>query len=233
MVEINEKVARSGHTNDGGTIKIRPLLEEELRAVAAMAAERFLDDPLFCVQLAGVEARKELLTVWLMSELEMYRQKGDVWVLANGRGLLAGHESRHQKSSPYFRLARLIKKRSQGVIGKEDWRRIMANSKPLWRLTRVRWRKQAAKGDYFYVDLVVVAKEMKGSGAFRSLLEPFLAKADQAGMPVLLDTNNFANLPIYHHFGFQLVREYAAPQVAVKQYCLMRHPAGDRFPQSD
>ncbi|MFI8962191.1 GNAT family N-acetyltransferase [Streptomyces sp. NPDC053493] len=51
----------------------------------------------------------------------------------------------------------------------------------------------------------------QGQGQGAALLRSGLAKADEAGLPVYLESSKAANLPVYEHFGFTVREEFALP----------------------
>jgi GNAT superfamily N-acetyltransferase len=73
-----------------------------------------------------------------------------------------------------------------------------------WEETAARVRKEHAPAKGYYLFLLAVKPEYQGQGYAGNLLRPVLQKADADGLPVYLETQNPANLPLYEHFGFRV-----------------------------
>lgn len=78
--------------------------------------------------------------------------------------------------------------------------------------------------DFFYFSSVAVDADKRGSGAFGRLFRPFLAWADQLGLPCYLDcfTENLEN--IYAHYGFETLQHTTAPGFDITERCMVRYP---------
>lgn len=61
------------------------------------------------------------------------------------------------------------------------------------------------KKDYIKVDMLVVLKEYQGQGYMRKLMEIAYAKADEHGVPCILDTDAKNKLDKYCHLGMKHV----------------------------
>ena len=57
---------------------------------------------------------------------------------------------------------------------------------------------------YRFLWTIGVEEAARGTGQVRELLKPHLDKADQAGIPVFLETVVERNIAIYHHYGFEV-----------------------------
>ena len=60
---------------------------------------------------------------------------------------------------------------------------------------------------HWFLSIVALEREQRGTGAGRRLIEAGLAPAHAAGVPVHLDTNRPENLPIYERLGFEVASE--------------------------
>ena len=88
----------------------------------------------------------------------------------------------------------------------------------------LRWRKQkCGKSNYYYIQLIAIERTMKGNGVLRRLIDPVLECCEQQKIPVLLDTHDKDNVPIYQHFGFELVMEHPSKNdSSIAQYSMMK-----------
>jgi hypothetical protein len=46
-------------------------------------------------------------------------------------------------------------------------------------------------------------------------------------MVAYLETNKEANVPLYEHYGFDLMKEELIPKSPVTHYAMVRHPKGE------
>ena len=46
-------------------------------------------------------------------------------------------------------------------------------------------------------------------------------------MVAYLETNKDANVGLYRHYGFDLMKEELIPQTPVMHYAMVRHPVGE------
>jgi ribosomal protein S18 acetylase RimI-like enzyme len=84
----------------------------------------------------------------------------------------------------------------------------------LRRLATVESRAQAlheryAPGSHWYLAQIGVEPAFQRQGIASRLLRPMLVRADAAGLPCYLETENPANIGIYQRYGFQVVAEDA------------------------
>lgn len=84
------------------------------------------------------------------------------------------------------------------------------------------WHREFIKGNYYHIKIVAVAKEYRGQGIFRKLIMPIINSCDENSIPIILETNTVENIPIYQHFGFELVKTINDEEDFC-QYCFIKH----------
>ncbi len=82
--------------------------------------------------------------------------------------------------------------------------------------------KKYAGEPHFYLDNLAVLAESRGQGLSSKLIRPILAMADARKAVVYTDTENRSNVPLYEHFGFQVVEEAAVGSTGVTIWALRR-----------
>jgi GNAT superfamily N-acetyltransferase len=88
------------------------------------------------------------------------------------------------------------------------------------------WEEERAAGrDFIHFYALGVDPARRGSGAFRQLIEPFLAYADDHGIPCYLETYTDELRRLYEHFGFHLVDVRTARGCPLVERCMERPPA--------
>lgn len=89
------------------------------------------------------------------------------------------------------------------LLGKRIWRGLL-----WWRLVETRQPRYP----HWKLFLIGVLPEHQGRGIGSALLRPILARCDEEGWPIYLDTGHPGNLPFYHRVGFEVVRKVELPQ---------------------
>jgi GNAT superfamily N-acetyltransferase len=64
---------------------------------------------------------------------------------------------------------------------------------------------------HWYLGLLGTEPSRQGTGVARALLEPMLARADDEGLPVFLETGMAGNVAIYERFRFATIAESDVP----------------------
>lgn len=67
--------------------------------------------------------------------------------------------------------------------------------------------KKYAPHPHYYLSLLAVHPNSHGKGVAGKLLRPILKKSDRMNLGVYLETSNPKNVPMYEHFGFQVMEE--------------------------
>ena len=196
----------------------------ELVELAEMAAERFSGDPQVRRMFDGIHQSERNMAEIFYTQLQHSYRHGKVYTLDDCSGLLAVHHSAEESLWGYLWMGLSMNRRLKHTMSREEQRRFSQNNKGMANVARLNWRKKAAPRGYYFIDLIAVEEKNKGTGAFRRLMHPVLTRGDREMTPVLVDTYNPNNLPIYEHFGFVRVEEHPSKVEGPCQYCMMRDP---------
>ena len=79
----------------------------------------------------------------------------------------------------------------------------------------------------WYLYNLSIKKEAQGKGIASKLMRPMLGFCDDEKMVAYLETNKAANVGLYQHYGFDLMKEEIIPQTPVTHYAMVRHPKGE------
>ena len=79
----------------------------------------------------------------------------------------------------------------------------------------------------WYLYNLSIRKDAQGKGIASKLMRPMLAFCDRERMVAYLETNNEANVGLYRHYGFDLMKEELIPSTPVTHYSMVREPIGD------
>ena len=79
----------------------------------------------------------------------------------------------------------------------------------------------------WYLFNLSIKKEAQGKGIASKLMRPMLQFCDDERMVAYLETNKEANVGLYQHYGFDLMREELIPKSPVTHYSMVRRPKED------
>jgi len=77
---------------------------------------------------------------------------------------------------------------------------------------------------HWYLFLLGVEPRHQGKGYASNLLRGMLYRIDKEGLPCYLETEVEKNVPIYEHFGFEVIDEFIVPNTMVKIWAMLRKP---------
>jgi len=87
-------------------------------------------------------------------------------------------------------------------------------------------RKRHAPFRHWYLQSIGVAPEFEGKGYAGALLKPMFARMDTEHLPCYLETENQKNVPLYEHYGFQVVEEGRIPTTELTNWAMLRQKSG-------
>ena len=79
---------------------------------------------------------------------------------------------------------------------------------------------------HWYLAMLGVDPQFQGQGYASLLLNSMLARIDEEQLPCFLETTKAKNVPLYQHFGFNVIAEYVLPDSAVKFWGMLREHGG-------
>ena len=77
---------------------------------------------------------------------------------------------------------------------------------------------------HWYLFLLGVDPQHQGKGYASTLLRGMLSRVDEEDLPCYLETEVERNVPIYEHFGFDVIDEFIVPDTMVKIWAMLREP---------
>ena len=85
--------------------------------------------------------------------------------------------------------------------------------------------KKAFTDNYdWYLYNLSIKKDAQGKGIASKLMRPMLQFCDDERMVAYLETNKAANVSLYQHYGFDLMKEELIPKTPVTHYAMVRNP---------
>lgn len=85
-------------------------------------------------------------------------------------------------------------------------------------------KKQYTDHYDWYLFNLSVRRDAQGKGIASKLMRPMLQFCDDERMVAYLETNKDVNVPLYRHYGFDLMREELVPNTPVMHYAMARRP---------
>ena len=85
-------------------------------------------------------------------------------------------------------------------------------------------KKQYTDHYDWYLFNLSVRRDAQGKGIASKLMRPMLQFCDDERMVAYLETNKDVNVPLYRHYGFDLMKEELVPNTPVMHYAMVRRP---------
>ena len=191
------------------------LEESRLEEASRVLARAFHDDPAWVWLIDDEEKRRELLP-WLF-RVGFDVTAADVWTTT---GIIQGAARWLPPGRPPMRIAATLRalvttpfKLGTAIAP------FLAYGRAVESL-----RAEVMPGPHWYLAGIGVEPSAQRRGVGGALLEPGLAAAARAALPVVLLTNNEANLPFYAHYGFEVVREERTPKNGPNAWAMVKSP---------
>ena len=88
-------------------------------------------------------------------------------------------------------------------------------------------KKELTDNYDWYLYNLSIKKDAQGKGIASKLMRPMLQFCDDERMVAYLETNKEANVSLYRHYGFDLMKEDLIPKTSVVHYSMVRRPRGE------
>ena len=85
-------------------------------------------------------------------------------------------------------------------------------------------KKEFTKNYDWYLYNLSIKKDAQGKGIASKLMRPMLQFCDDERMVAYLETNKAANVGLYQHYGFDLMKQELIPKTPVTHYAMVRNP---------
>lgn len=198
------------------------LKESELRTYVELMKTRFLEDPGVIFQVKDLDRAELLIKAQFEGQIEAFMEENAVQVQADGKGLLIGYSTR---DLPEDRLMNVMQQSSQkllAVVNQEELQVLQDRAVRQAQIIPQNWHTAYVDGAVYHLLIIATDESVKGTGVFRKLITPVLEKCEANKEPIVLETFNPNNLPIYEHFGFNLMESHTSDDMGLTCYCMMR-----------
>ncbi|MDX3533056.1 N-acetyltransferase [Streptomyces sp. MB09-01] len=198
---------------------IRCARPAEARAVAALLARAFADDPVMTWMIPGPACRARRTAVYFrLAQRQQRPRAGGVRVAATGGGrLLAAalwsgpgrwKTSAVQELAAVPHYARAFGPR--GLPRAADVQNALHEVHP--------------DAPHWYLSTLGTDPALQGAGIGSALVREQLAHCDRLGEPAYLESSRASNVPFYERFGFRVTREIRLPDDGPALWTMWREP---------
>lgn len=193
--------------------------------LAKLLAVSFADDPLTILQTKNLNNKEDFLIKLFREQLEIYSKTRDVFLLDEGcMSVLIGCERKRLKILKEFFLGIKAGGRIKKQLEKPDLNTYANNLKIAAGAVDLNWFKPLNLRNFYHINVIAVDKTEKGKGRFRALLSPIFYYCNKHNLPIILETVNPNNVPLFEHIGFKLVRKIEDRKEGIIQYCFILMP---------
>ena len=196
-------------------MEIVRLERERLGEASDVLARAFHDDPAWVWLIPDANRRARLLP-WLF-RVGFDVTAADVWTT---EGIVRGAARWLPPGRPPMRVGPTLKAFVTTPL------RLGSSIAPFLAYGRAveALRAEAVPEPHWYLAGIGVEPSAQGRGIGSALLRPGIEAAAAAGLPVVLLTNNEANLAFYERNGFATVREGHTPKNGPNAWAMVMHP---------
>jgi len=196
------------------------LTKAQIKPTAEMFARSFQDDPLYSYFIPNVTKRKDKARIILEGIVRYGLLYGEVYATSYN---LEGAVSWIPSEKAEFTTWRMIRSGYLSVLlrlGRRAVSRAMSYGDYASSM-----HKRHAPFRHWYLMVIGVDPSYQGRGYASALIKPMLARIDRERLPCYLDTENERNVPIYQHFGFEVVEEGTVPRTNTTVWAMLRESA--------
>jgi len=205
------------HRSGGASVTVVSLDESKLDLAAAALGRAFQDDPLQSYVFPDPVARERLSPDHFRPVLRYGIRYGEVLTTPGVPVGAAVWLPPGQTSVTDERAAETGLDRLASTIGADAANRffsVLGFIDP--------FHHQDAPDPHWYTMIIGVEPSAQGRGCGRSLLQPILDRAENAGQACYLETAQPDNIAFYRHLGFRVLREVKEPSSGLRLWTLRR-----------
>ena len=196
--------------------------EKDLERLAEVAADAYQDYPLHNWFMGGtydVKASRLLMQISLKTmakDAVIYADSEEM----NGFAAWVPFGFKGTEALPFLRNGglKLFLHSGIGFIG-----RLLTYEKYAMSL-----KKEFTDNYDWYLFNLSIKQDAQGKGIASKLMRPMLQFCDDEKMLAYLETNKEANVGLYKHYGFDLMKEELIPTSPVMHYAMLRRPKDKR-----
>jgi GNAT superfamily N-acetyltransferase len=195
----------------------RQLTLADLEPMAQVLARSFAQDPLVSFILPNPRTRVQTVAKFFRAMGRLNIRAGSAFGVSEpleGVAVWSFPNTTSASASPRDLFAFLPVLFSSYVIGAQRARAVFQQVEAS--------HQRYASMPHFYLDNLGVLESARGKGLSSKLIRPFLDLADEQQVSAYTDTVTEANVPLYQHFGFELMEATPVTGTGITVYALYR-----------
>jgi ribosomal protein S18 acetylase RimI-like enzyme len=193
------------------------LEKKKIERASEVLSRAFRDDPELIQFIPEAQKRQRLLLPMFRVSLRHALKYGEVYAVSPA---IEGVAVWLPSNAPEISLWAMLIGSGLGLLFRMPWSflRKMKHDDDFAR----RLRQQLAPFDHWYLAVLGVDPELQGKGYASQLLKSVLARLDAEKMPAYLETTIEEYVPMYRHFGFEVIKEETLPGSGSKMWVMLR-----------
>jgi GNAT superfamily N-acetyltransferase len=192
--------------------------KSEIRQATVVLADAFKEDPLFKILFGDAVKNSHKYTLVAKFMIRYCYKYGDVYASSEKfEGIMAITQDEYS----YMSLWRMIRSGSVFPFLSIGFKSFLKVASALSPMDETR-KKHMKNMSFVYLQIIGVASENQGKGHGGKLLKELLAMADEAKLPVYLETETESNVRLYERFGFKTLEEMNLPVINQPMWTMLR-----------
>ena len=198
------------------------LTKNELKTYTQLMKTRFMEDPGVIYQVKDLDRAELLIEAQFEGQIQAFMEVNALQVIEGGKGMLFGYSTKELPEEQLMDVMQQSSLKLMEVMTATELQVIQDRAIKQAQIIPQNWHLRYSSGDVYHLLVIATDESTKGTGVFRKLITPVLEKCAANQEPIVLETFNPDNLPIYEHFGFQLMETHASDEMGLTCYCMMR-----------
>lgn len=192
--------------------------------LAALLAECFSKDPLYCQLIPEEKLRNKVLPEIFGCELDEMFQNCEIYADSpevNGIIVVSDETGPHNPFKYYMSEVAYDLKTAACLVKDDPSLKTLRNFIRGKAYLNSNWADKLPQKRRMHIVYFAVCPTVRGKGVAGKLMRAVLAYADRNRMTTSLETHNQRNVSLYEHFGFR-VFETLQKNFELNQFCMVR-----------
>jgi len=202
----------------GGLIRLE---KGQVEPASEVLSRAFIDDPELVQLVPEPHKRERLLRSLFRMSLSHAVEYGEVYATSPD---MEGVAFWLPSGVSDMTLWTMIRCGGLGLLFKVSWKFLRKMRKDETFAHEL--RRRLAPSPHWYLAVLGVDPKFQGKGYASRLLKPILKRLDVEKLPCYLETSIEDYVPIYQHFGFEVVQEAVLPGSGSRMWAMLREKGG-------
>ena len=194
--------------------------KEDTHRAAVMLADAFRPDPV-CNAVFGVATPAQRAYAF-ETPVRYCLKYGEVYAPSRALEGVAAWMPGALSDMTFWRILRSGALRS----GMKTGVRIAGRMQPIFRPIQTDRRVNMSGIPYIYLQIIGVAPAFQGQGFAGRLVRALIERSERTGVSLYLETETEANVSMYEHFGFTVIKRIVLPIIDLPMWEMVRNAKG-------